>query len=464
MPFVAALSAAIALTLVAYWPTAGAGFQSDDFRWLWHAHFDGWADIGRVFTETLGFYRPFTQMLWMFDLRRAGPDPAAFFLTNLVLHLVVLGLFAGIARRLLEPRSAATAVLLAALSHHYNNMAVIWISGRGALLGTAAALAALWLWDRWCCEEGGCGAYLGACAAMAVALGSYEAVFGVPLLMAMMIRYRGGARSMIAALGPIALWAPYLWMRVAVGARQPWSEGEGYSYDAAAMLPNLLEYIGRAAMIDFILLGIVGIAAAAAGALVACARAASSRARPVVVFGGLWFLVGLLPALPVGSRSSLYVYFAALGIHLIGGALIVGAADGLRRHSSRAATATAGVVVLLVLTAWPLFAWDRNHRPADQARLSMRAVAEIRAAVPAPGSDECVVLIDTRARRPNLHQAFSADLFWLSAFTYGEAPSYRIRYAEDSAVEPCGTAHRLRLAPDDQPGRALLQHDDAMGR
>jgi len=403
-------------------------------------------------------------LLWTFDLQRAGADPSAFFLTNLALHLLALGLFAVVARRLLGPAPAAAAVLLAALSHHYNNMAVIWISGRGALLGAVAALAALWLWDRWCREEGGAGSYLGACAATVVALGSYEAVFGVPLLMAVMIRTRGGARPMIAALGPVALWAPFLWMRMLVGARQPWGVGEGYSYDVAAMFPNLLEYIGRAAMVDVVLLGIVGLAAAAAGAFPAALRAALSGARPVVAFGSLWFVIGLLPALPVGSRSSLYVYFAALGVHLIIGTMIIGVFNELRRHSSRAATATAIVVALLVLTAWPLFAWDRNGRPADQARLSMRVIDEIRAIVPAPGGDECVVLIDDRDRRPNLHQAFSADLFWLGAFTYGEEPSYRIRYAEDGGIEPCATAHRLRLAPGEQPGSAVLRQDDTPSR
>jgi hypothetical protein len=112
-------------------------------------------------------------------------------------------------RRLLGAVLLAAAVALAALSHHYSVNAIVWISGRGALLAAAAALACLWLWDRWCRDEAGIGAYIGACASLAVALGSYEAVAALPLLMLLMIRWRGG-RPLAMAAGPFALAAVYL--------------------------------------------------------------------------------------------------------------------------------------------------------------------------------------------------------------------------------------------------------------
>jgi hypothetical protein len=446
-----AVASAWGLSLLAYWPVAGAGFQSDDFRWLWHARIGGWGDLGRIFTETLGFYRPFTQLLWSLDLWRAGHDPLAFFVTNLALHLLALVLFAVIARRLLgDPAAAAAAVMLAALSHHINSMAVIWISGRGALLGAAAALAALWLWDRWCRQEGGTAAWLGACAATAVALGAYEAVAGVPLLMALMIPYRGrGQRRMIAAAGPMALWAPYLAMRIVVDARQPWSAGEGYSYRSAAVLPNLIEYLGRALAVAAVLLAVVLLAALAARCAGAVARAARDGARPIAAFGVVWFLIGLLPALPVVARSNLYLYFAALGLDLVAGAALVAAWRRLRHASLTAARAAALVAALAVLLVWPPFAWTRNVRLADQARLSMAAIADMRRAVPRPGDGECVVLVDDEARRPNLHGAFAADLYWLGAYVYDEEPSYRVRYAGGNRGAVCDRRHLMRLVPGD---------------
>lgn len=453
------MAAAWGLTIVAYWPAAGAGFQSDDFRWLWHARLTGWADVARIFSETLGFYRPFTQLLWAVDLLRAGPDPTAFFVTNLVLHLLVLGLFAGLARRLLgDPAAAAAATLTAALSHHYNTMAVLWVSGRGASLGAAAALAALWLWDRWCREEGGVATWLGACAAMALGLGSYEAVAGVPLLMAAMLHYRArGARSWWSAAGPLALWVPYLWIRVAVGARQPWSSGQGYRYELVSMPANLLEYFGRAVMMSVFLITVIAIVALAAGLLGAAARAGMGSARAAGALGWWWFALGLLPALPVRNRSDLYVYFAALGLHLVAGAVLVGAGRAVWQRRPPAAAVGAAALAGLVLVAWPLFAWDRNGRIADQARLSMAAIADIRHALPAPRSGECVVLVDDRERRPDLHAAFSEDLFWLAAFVYAEPPSYRVRYAGDDRGEPCPSPHRLELAPG---GGAVLRAPD----
>ncbi|MGD8328135.1 MAG: hypothetical protein PVJ49_01785 [Acidobacteriota bacterium] len=449
--FALAIAAACGLSLLAYAPVAGAGFQSDDFRWLWHARIGGWVDVGRIFTETLGFYRPFTQLLWSFDLWRAGGDPFAFFVTNFALHLLVLVLFAFFARRLLaDPAAAGAAVMLAALSHHTNNMAVIWISGRGALLGSAAALAALWLWDRWCRQEAGVVAWLGACAATAVGLGAYEAVVGVPLLMALMIPYRGGGRRpMISAMGPLALWAPYLVMRLAVGARQPWSAGEGYSYRLAAVLPNLAEYLGRALAVAAVLFAVVLIAALAARCGASVARAARDGARPVAAFGIAWFLIGLLPALPVVARSNLYVYFAALGLDLVAGATLVSAWRRLHRERRSAARVVVVVTTLAVLLLWPPFAWSRNGRLAGQARLAMSAIADMRQAVPRPGDGECIALVDDEAHRPNLHGAFAGDLYWLGAYVYDEEPSYRVRYAGGDRGAPCDRPHLMRLAPGD---------------
>jgi len=254
---------------------------------------------------------------------------------------------------------------------------------------------------------------------------------------------------MAAALGPLMLWAPYLLMRFAVGARQPWSAGEGYSYRLAAVPPNLIEYLGRALAVAAVLFAVVLFAALAGRCAAAVVRAARDGARPVAPFGVAWFLIGLLPALPVAARSNLYVYFATLGLDLVAGAALVSGWRRLRRGNLGAARAAALVAALAVLLVWPPFAWSRNGRLADQARLSMAAIADMRRAVPQLGEGECIVLVDDPARRPNLHGAFADDLYWLGAYVYDAEPSYRVRYAGGERGAPCGSRHLMRLAPGD---------------
>ena len=420
------LVTALLLAIVASWPALGAGFQTDDFRWLWYARIDSGADLTRVFTETIGFYRPFTALLWSFDLARAGHDPLAFSMTNLGLHLLALVLFAGVARRLLRtPAAAGAAVVLAALGHPYTNMALIWLSGRGALLGGVAALATLWLWDRWCAKQAGVFGYVTALVTLAVALGSYEAVAGLPILMAFFL-YRRRPWNWMA--GPLTLWVVYLGARVAAGARQPWAPGGGYEYTISAVLPNLLEYTGRVIASGVMIAVLLLATAAVCGALRDVVRSMSTAAGDAAPIGLMWFFVGLLPALPVASRSNLYVYFAAFRAHLIVGAALAAGLAALHEGRRRVASAFAAVLLVVILGRWPFFAWDRNEPFAAQAALAMRAVNDMRRLVATPAIGECLVLVDDGDLSPNLDSAFSNHLPWVGAFVYGTAPSERIVY------------------------------------
>jgi len=458
------LAAALLLALVASWPALGAGFQTDDFRWLWHARIHSGADLTRVFTETIGFYRPFTTLVWSFDVARAGHDPLAFSMTNLGLHLLALVLFAAVARRLLRTSAAAAAaVVLAALGYPYTNMAVIWLSGRGALLGAVAALAVLWLWDRWCAGRAGVCGYAAALMTLAVALGSYEAVAGLPILMAFLL-YRRRPWSWMG--GPLTLWVVYFGVRVAAGARQPWVPGGGYEYAISAVLPNLLEYTGRVvaagAVIGLFLLAI----AASGGALRAVFRSMSAAASDAAPVGLMWFLAGLLPALPVASRSNLYVYFAAFGAHLVVAAALAAGFTTLCVRRRRAAFVFAAALLAAIFGAWPFFAWDRNERFVAPAGLAMRAVGNMRRLVPTPAIGECLVLVDDSELSPRLFNAFSDHLPWVGAFVYGTAPSARIVYGGNlAAALDAGCREPVRLyLREGASGTAALQRESVERR
>jgi len=187
----------------------------------------------------------------------------------------------------------------------------------------------------------------------------------------------------------------------------------------------------------------------------------------VARIGGAWFLIGIAPALPVPSRSSLYVYFAALGAHLVMGAAAVAGATALWQAQRMGARAVAGLLAIIVLIAWPLFAWDRNLRLVRQGRLASAAIDDMRRLVADPAPEECLVLIDDPEAQPNLHAAFGNDLRWLGAHAYGEDPSDRIVYgtgSEPAASDQVPPAAGGGLAARDQAPEPVTPEPGACAR
>ncbi len=208
----------------------------------------------------------------------------------------------------------------------------------------------------------------------------------------------------------------------------------GYEYTTRAVLPNLLEYTGRVIATGVVIAVLLLATAAMCGALRDVVRSMSTAAGDAAPIGLTWFLVGLLPTLPVASRSSLYVYFAAFGVHLIVGAALAAGLAMLHDRRRRAASAFAAVLLVVILGGWPFFAWDRNKRVVAGAGLAMRAVSDMRRLVAIPAIGECLVLVDDDDLNPNLDTAFSNHLPWVGAFVYGTAPSERIVYSSRLAV------------------------------
>lgn len=498
---------ALAVPFVGFGPAVGAGFARDDFRWLWHARLSGVEDLARLLTEHLGFYRPVTSLAWAADLLRNGPDPTAFGLTNLLFHVVTLVLFGLVALRLSVPVAAGTshgpgsepghgdregpgrgraapeaggeaairgaaalvAVLLAAMSHHYSRTAVLWVSGRGALLGALFGTAAVLSWETWLRDRGGLGRCLGACALAGLAAFSYEGAVGATGLLAAMVFLRGRAPRGRAdrgewgwALLPLWVLGLYLVVRSGLGAMQPWAPESGYGYRAGAVLPNLAEYVARAAVPGLILLILLLLVAAGCGAARRVVRACGEGAVVVLPVGLAWFLLGVLPALPVPRRSDLYVHFAALGVHLVAGTAVgrgfleLEAAPGTRR---RARIGTAAVIAL-VMVAWVPWAWGRNARLAEPARLAMATVDELRDASVEPLEGDCWIFRDRRELDPDLHDAFSDHLPWVVGFVRRGPPepgSWWAGEASELQPESCRRIIRVRLAGAGEEGAPSLE-------
>lgn len=143
----AAAFAVVVTFLSIYIPTSGRGFVSDDFEWALSNRIRSPGDLLRVFTRDNGFFRPVVALTFGANEYFAGTNPKSYGVTNVALAIVAsvtiycLAVAAGL------PRGGgifAAAVWL--LNFHGINMAVLWISGRTALLvtiGAAAAIAAL---------------------------------------------------------------------------------------------------------------------------------------------------------------------------------------------------------------------------------------------------------------------------------------------------------------------------------
>jgi hypothetical protein len=140
-----------AVTMLAYWRVAVIGFVADDYFILSRVQAgDGVANPGGYFGfGFFDYYRPLGFISHAIDWTLWGLNPAAFHLTNLVLHAVSSVLVFVIARRLMDGLAAGVAMLLFAF-HAANHEAVYWVAARFDLLATCFALLALvWLWaDR----------------------------------------------------------------------------------------------------------------------------------------------------------------------------------------------------------------------------------------------------------------------------------------------------------------------------
>ena len=185
---VAAISATTLVTL-AYLPIIGQGFQSEDYlllRWLgehapWTEEFGGFAQPWLGITA-VGFYRPVAT--WVFAAERAlfGASILSYDLVHYAVHLLNCLLVFGVARRMAVGRRGSTVAALAFGLFPLAPDAVLFLASFATLFGTLFFLLALWLFleERPALSKT---AAIGACAASAAALGSYEATVVGPVWM-----------------------------------------------------------------------------------------------------------------------------------------------------------------------------------------------------------------------------------------------------------------------------------------
>jgi hypothetical protein len=412
---------------VAYVPDLGHGFIKDDFGWIRGSRITSIADAASLLTQNVGFYRPFVSATFGLNRAMFGVEPFGYGLTNFALLLVGAALLHLVAIQLgLPPPAALFATALWVFNFHGINMALLWISGRTALLLCCTALAAALLALR--------GRMGLAAVFILLALLSKEEAVVLPFVLALWVVQRRDEKTSERSAVLVSTWpmlvplALYLALRSHSGAFGPADAPPYYQFTISPTIvgANILEYLDRAATWPL----------AASLVILAGARtvpAFSTAEQRTLLCAGAWFVCGyaLTAFLPV--RSSLYAVFPSVGTCLAAAVIF---AAGMRREPLRVARATAVLLVAVILLI-PVYR-ARNARWVLLADLSARTVMQTQEAGARLGAGGTLVLIDDPAARINLEAAFGGALPDALALTVGAGVSGVIVPSAESAQAHSG--------------------------
>ena len=143
------LAFALVASFICLFPTLQNGFVNwDDSAYIlrnsmvWGL---SWENLQQMFTtsETLGLYHPLTLFSFAVDYTIWGTQAFGFHLTNLLLHLLNIGMVFGLVLKLTKKEMAAFVAALLFGMHPMHLESVAWISGRKDVLYTVFALISL---------------------------------------------------------------------------------------------------------------------------------------------------------------------------------------------------------------------------------------------------------------------------------------------------------------------------------
>jgi hypothetical protein len=389
-------SAAILVVASAYGCDVGHGFVKDDFVWILTSR--EWSGL---FGAATGFFRPIVSLTFAIDYALFGLAPLGYGLTNLALLFACTVAIADLYRALRLPAGvAAGAALVWALNFQGINMAVLWTSGRTALLLTLFATMAAWAWTR--------GFRMTAALLATLAMWSKEEAFVLPAVLTAwsLIDRRGDEPGTFdwrrAARDTWMLWAAFalsLALRAQSGAYTPSTAPSSYRYQFDVQTPfaNAIAYADRVGTTPVAALLLFWLAA---GAPRAGFGPSSTR---LALKGAVWLGLAFAPTILLPVRSSLYAVMPGVGATLI----LAGLAGELVRRAAPAALTRATLVLLLSFGALLPAYRIRNERYVGEARLSSAVLSEL-SKIADTSAGGLVVIRDVRSGRPTAEQAFGA--------------------------------------------------------
>jgi hypothetical protein len=368
--------ASIVFIAAVYAPDVGRGFIKDDFTWIRTARAAAINPIMLIRQPDAGFYRPMVTLTFAFDYAVHGWKPRGYGWTNLALYVLCAGGVAALALAIgLSPRVAVLSGVLWGVNPHGVNMAVLWLSGRTALLLTSFSLLAATAFVR---EAYGAAAVLLACALL-----SKEEAVALPFILLTWAWIRWGRRppwpAVAAAVVPLVL---YLWARSATPAMTPATAPSFYrlTADPLLVMRNIAEYFDRSTTL-----------AAAAFALAALVYRTRPRVtaveRPALAMMGVWWLGMFAITIWLPIRSSLYAVCPSVAAATASALLI----ENVRAAASRRLVALEPVLAVLLMATIPIYQ-IRDDLRVEAARVSERTLKEIERDLPALPATGVVVL------------------------------------------------------------------------
>jgi hypothetical protein len=382
--------------LASYLPDLGRGFIKDDFAWILGSRTSGplgWIDL---FGRDNGFYRPLVSLSFALDERLFGLEPYGYGLTNLALVLGCLFGLYGLGRSLGMPwGTALLAASIWALNPHGVGGAILWISGRTALLLVLfSVLAATCLLKGW---------YWAAGAFCLAALLSKEEAVLLPAILAVWAAMAPGTvrwdwrRGWIAAAILAIPLVVYLALRMRTAAYLPHSAPHFYkpTLIPATLARNVLEYADRSGTMAAVVVILVTAALRRRPRL-------EDRERRWLKLGILWLVGGYALTVFLPVRSSLYACFPLVGAALAAAAVVNAlwrdASETQRRRLLGAAIVAAALLV-------PLHR-SRNVRMVKTAELSARVLEDLAGTIEEMGAAKMLVLHDAVGARYTIQNSF----------------------------------------------------------
>lgn len=342
-----------------YLPDLGRGFIKDDFRWV----LDGVDAVHHPLRAFVGgwngnFYRPLVAFSFGVDHFFYGLSARGYGFTNFALYLACTVAVYAVLRQTSLPRFAAACGAFAWATNPTGlDMAVLWLSGRTALLMTMFGCASVVAMLRRRRALGGL-LYL-------AALLSREDALAVPLIVTTWAWLRESDRretfkDLLVFTGVTTV---YFVLRLNTDAITPATAPAFYqlTWQPQVIAVNALHYLDRA----FTSTVVLSLLALFAYRRVPRVTAADRR---LLAVAALWFVAGLCITVRVPVRSSLYAVFPSVAAALLFAQLVQRLREGTEVGIRDRHLVLALAIVLLFIPVFNL----RNDRWVEPARVSAR--------------------------------------------------------------------------------------------
>jgi hypothetical protein len=331
------------------------------------------------------------------DRHLCGLDARCYGLTNVLLALGCAGGVFALARALSLPRNAALlAAAMWAFNWHGINMALLWISGRTALLlvlfatFTAAAFVRRRFWSA-------------SVLLLLTLLSKEEAVLLPAVLIAWAVGTAAVRQVSWRSLAPFLVGSTvaeivYFSLRLQSGAFTPSTAPPFYrfSFSLGTLVSNTGQYLDRTATFAAVVVILWFVSARPK------ATRMTTGLWTVVALGVLWWLGALALTVFLPVRSSLYACLPSVGAVLVASSLVTASWPTLSSAAYRRA--------ILVVTALPFVMWPvyhaRNRPLLLEAELSTSTLAALQVVASERGAGTVVVVHDDRSGKPPLMTPF----------------------------------------------------------